>query len=150
MRSGWDGNCRPKRSFIARRMERSTVRGSGAIPGARKRRARPGETSISNRGIPRRWERIPRAQVPLACTILSGTVGVDADGVRAVSGVYADAVLSRVFRKFFRRQALRYEGWLAAHRGVHAAAVVPKLVPASLSVRLRNVPLRRGLRVFSR
>src|SRR5204862_1067014 len=77
-------------------------------------------------------------------------VGVDADGVRTVSGVYADAVLSRVFRKLFRRQALRYEGWLAAHRGVHAAAVVPKLVPAALSVRLSNVLLYRGLLEFSR
>jgi len=46
-------------------------------------------------------------------------VGVDADRIRAVSGVYADAILSKLFRKFFRRQALRDEGWLAAHRSVH-------------------------------
>src|ERR1700687_11602 len=72
-------------------------------------------------------------------------VGVDADGGRAVSGVHAHAILSKLFRKLFRRQALRDEGWLATHRSVHAAALVPKLVPTALSVRLRNVPLRRGL-----
>src|SRR5260370_366022 len=33
----------------------------------------------------------------------------------------------------------------AARGGVHAAAVVRKLVPAALSVRLRNIPLRGGL-----
>src|SRR5712692_8285118 len=53
MRSGWDANCRPKRSFIAPRTERPTAGGSAAIPGARKRRTRPGATSISNRGVPR-------------------------------------------------------------------------------------------------
>src|SRR5882672_4966443 len=72
-------------------------------------------------------------------------VGVDTDGVRAVSGVYADAILSKLFRKFLRRQTLRDEGRLAAHRSVHAPALFPKLVPTALSVRLRNVPLRRGL-----
>src|SRR5256714_696787 len=34
---------------------------------------------------------------------------------------------------------------LAAPRGLHAAPVFPKLVPTTLSVRLRNIPLRRGL-----
>src|SRR5712692_8285117 len=53
MRSGWDANCRPKRSFIAPRTERPTAGGSAAIPAARKRQTRPGEPSISNRGTPR-------------------------------------------------------------------------------------------------
>src|SRR5207249_4688998 len=47
--------------------------------------------------------------------------------------------------QFLRRQALRNERRLAPHGCVHAAAVVPKLVPAPLSLRLRDIPLRRGL-----
>ena len=41
-------------------------------------------------------------------------------------------VLSRLFGEFFRRQTLRDEGRIAAHGRVHAAAVVPQLVPAAL------------------
>src|SRR5882762_8859782 len=72
-------------------------------------------------------------------------MGVDADRVRVFSGIHFDALLSGLLREFLRRQALCDEGRLAADRCLHAATIVPKLVSAALPVRLRNVPLRRGL-----
>src|SRR5438045_7295907 len=70
---------------------------------------------------------------------------MDAHGVRALSGIHSDALLSGLFRKLLRRQALRSERRIAAHGFVYAAPLVPQLVSTALPVRLRNLPLRRGL-----
>ena len=72
-------------------------------------------------------------------------LGMDAHAVCALSRVPAIFVLSRVFREFLRREALRDEGRFAAHGRMHAAAVVPQLVPAALPVRVRDISLRRTL-----
>ena len=64
---------------------------------------------------------------------------------RAAAGIRAVFVLSRLFGQFLRRQAFRDEGRIAAHRRLHAAPVVPQLVPAALSVRVRHFPLRGGI-----
>src|SRR5258706_16183740 len=74
-------------------------------------------------------------------------MGVDFYSVRALPRIRALPVLSRIFRKFLRRPALRDEGRLGAHRGVHAAAVVPQLVPARLSLRVHWIPLREELMI---
>jgi hypothetical protein len=73
-------------------------------------------------------------------------MGVDAHALCSLSRVPAIFVLSRLLREFFRRPTLRNERWFASHGCVHAAAVVSQLVPATLSIRLRDFPLRRTLR----
>src|SRR5260370_17160618 len=70
---------------------------------------------------------------------------MDEHGIQAISRIRGDAVLSRILGEFLRWKALRHEGGIAAHGGLHAAAVVPQLVPTTLSLCIRNVPLRRGL-----
>src|SRR5258708_27058129 len=70
---------------------------------------------------------------------------MDEHGIQAISRIRGDAVLSRILSEFLRWKALRNEGGIAAHGGLHAAAVVPQLVPTALSLCLRNIPLRRGL-----
>ena len=67
------------------------------------------------------------------------------DGDRAVSWIYGNAVLPRIFREFLRWQTLCDERRVAANGSVHVAAILPELVPAALPVRLRDVPLRGRL-----
>src|ERR1700680_4811449 len=74
-------------------------------------------------------------------------MGVDLDSIRALPRIRALPVLSRIFRQFLRRPALRDEGPLRAPRGVHAAAVIPHLVPAALSLRLHRIPMREELMI---
>src|SRR5579863_8212188 len=70
---------------------------------------------------------------------------MDADGIRAVLRICGDALLPRLFGEFLRWETLRDEGRVAANGCVHVTAILPKLVPAALSVRLRNLPLRGRL-----
>src|ERR1700730_8654480 len=66
-------------------------------------------------------------------------VGWTAECIQAVS------VLSRLLRGFLRWQTFRHEGRLGAHRCLHGAPIVPKLVSTALSVRLCHVPLCGGI-----
>src|SRR5689334_20491934 len=70
-------------------------------------------------------------------------LGVDREPIRALRGVQDVSVLRRILREFLRWQALCDEGWLGAHRSKHAAAILPKLVPAALSIRVCGIPLRQ-------
>src|SRR5450432_78952 len=72
-------------------------------------------------------------------------MGMDANGICSIFRLYADVILSRLFRKFLRRQALCNEGRFSPYRRVYVEAFIPELVPAQLPVRVRNIPLRRGL-----
>src|ERR1700724_1518455 len=72
-------------------------------------------------------------------------MGMDAHGVRTVPGLQGHVFLPWVFGEFFRRQALRDEGRLAANCGVHVAPVISKLVSAALPVRICDIPLRGRL-----
>ncbi len=69
-------------------------------------------------------------------------LGMDVDGVRSAAGLHAPAVVSRVLRRLLRRRTRRDEGRLAGHGRRAGAAVLPQLVPAALSIRLRDVPVR--------
>lgn len=70
---------------------------------------------------------------------------MDQNAVCAVSWIRADALLPRLFREFLRWEALRDEGRIAPNGRMHVAAILPELVPASLSIRLRNIPVRGGI-----
>lgn len=70
---------------------------------------------------------------------------MDAHAVRGLPWVCADALLSRLFREFLRWQTLCDEGRVAANGRVHVTAILPELVPATLPVRVRNLPLRGRL-----
>src|SRR5205085_10514688 len=76
-------------------------------------------------------------------------MGVDVHNIRPLSWIRAVLVLPRLFSRFLRRKALRVEGGFAAHCGVHAATLVPKLVSAALPVRLRGISLREELRTHA-
>src|SRR4030095_9092604 len=68
--------------------------------------------------------------------------GVDALGFRTPARIRAAVILPRVFCEFFRRETLRDEGGLAAHRRLYAPALLPQLVPGALPVCIRDVSLR--------
>src|ERR1700731_1618914 len=70
---------------------------------------------------------------------------MDPHGIQTIHRVRRNAVLSRILSEFLRWKALRNEGRFAPHGLMHAAAVVPQLVPAALSLCVRDIPLRRGL-----
>jgi hypothetical protein len=55
-------------------------------------------------------------------------------------GFRTDAVLHQLLRALLRWSTLCAQGRIAAHRRVHAAAVVPQLVPAGVSVSLLHIP----------
>src|SRR5712671_389523 len=88
----------------------------------------------------------PGVQRFCRCRLYRKRMGMDAHSLCSLSWVPAISVLSRLLREFFRRKTLRHERRFASHGRVHAAAVVSQLVPAPLSIRLRNFPLRRTLR----
>src|SRR5690348_9219108 len=67
-------------------------------------------------------------------------MGMDRDAVRSVSRIRGVSILSRLLGEFFRRQAFRNERRVVADGGVHAAAILSQLVPAALSVRVREIP----------
>ncbi len=67
-------------------------------------------------------------------------LGVDLDGVRAVPGVYAVSLLSKLFGAIFRWTALCSEGRFSRDCGAAGAALVPQLVPAGLSLCLCDIP----------
>src|SRR6185295_10524074 len=66
-------------------------------------------------------------------------LGVDVDDLRPVPRVYADGVLSRILRGFFRWPALRHQGRLDRDCAGARAPQLPQLVPAELSVCVRRV-----------
>src|SRR5277367_739296 len=72
-------------------------------------------------------------------------MGMDLDGVCALTGVRGLFVLSGLFGQFFRRQAFRDEGRIAADRCVYVAPILPELVPAALPACVRYIPLRGGI-----
>src|SRR5207249_10200764 len=84
--------------------------------------------------VPRRRERVGRARSRRQ------RMGVDVDGLRAVSGLRPDAIVSGVFRRVLRRRALRDEGSVAGDRARAGPPQLPQLVPAELSVRVCDVP----------
>ena len=106
-----------------------------ARPDARQLRRRA-LGSRAGRLVPAGRERVRRAR--------SGRqrLGVDVVAVRAVPGVRADAVVSRVLRRLLRRRALRAEGRVAGDARRARAPQLPQLVPPALPVCLRHVPLR--------
>ena len=57
-------------------------------------------------------------------------------------GLRADAVVSGVLGRLLRRRALRHEGRVAGDGARAAAADLPQLVPAALSLCLCDIPLR--------
>src|ERR1700733_5678723 len=73
-------------------------------------------------------------------------LGMDFDRLSPLPRLRSFLLLSRLFSQLFRRQPLRDEGRLASHRELHASPKLPQLVSASLPVRLRQIPLRGGLR----
>src|SRR5713101_7363769 len=66
---------------------------------------------------------------------------MDRDGLPPVSRLPTFPVLPRLLGPVFRRRALSVEGRLAADGGALVAPVVPQLVPADLSLRLRRIPV---------
>ena len=86
-----------------------------------------------------RWDPSPVNAFPAGASAF-GVEGLLANGwewtassFRAISRLPAVPVLRRLLREFLRWHAFRDEGRLAAHGAKHAAAVLPKLVPAALS-----------------
>src|SRR5271165_2731205 len=69
-------------------------------------------------------------------------MGVDPDPVCTVRRLCTKGILFGLLGRLFRWQALCDEGRLATNSGVHATAVIPKLVPAALSARLRDLSVR--------
>src|ERR1700752_5375745 len=67
---------------------------------------------------------------------------MDHDGLRRVSGFHADGVLSRLLLRLLRRPALRAEGSLARDCAAARAPQLAELVSTSLSVSLRDLPVR--------
>src|SRR5438270_4684395 len=72
-------------------------------------------------------------------------MGMDLHAIRPVPRIRAVSLLSRIFRRFLRRQALRHERRVGAHRRMHAPAYISQLVPGSLPICLRRIPLREFL-----
>src|SRR5579864_4213760 len=72
-------------------------------------------------------------------------MGMDVNTIRAFPWFQAIPVLSRILGELFRRETLCDEGRLATHCRLHVAALVPQLVPAALSLRLRKVPHSGGI-----
>src|SRR5438445_3012630 len=74
-------------------------------------------------------------------------MGMDEHAVRSISRLPRDAVVSRILGRFLRRPARGDERRVARHGARAAAAHVQELVSSSLSVRLRHLPLCKGLAV---
>src|SRR5688500_3035921 len=64
--------------------------------------------------------------------------GVDVDDIQAAAGLCGDGGVSGVLRRFLRRPALRAQRRLAGHGARAAAPQLPQLVPAAVSVRVRE------------
>jgi hypothetical protein len=142
--AGLERNCRAKPNGTAP-LAAHARRRTRNIPGARRRLLRGTAILISSLG-PVPWDRIPEGVSDFGVADLVGN-GWEwtRTPFRAFSRLPAIFVLSRILREFLRREAFRDEGRFAAHGGVHAAAVVSQLVPASLSLRVRDVSRRRTL-----
>src|SRR4051812_25106834 len=69
---------------------------------------------------------------------------MDRHAVRPVSRIRADAIVSRVLSRFFRRRTLRDERGFARDGTGVIASELPQLVPRTLSIRVRHIPLRAG------
>src|SRR4029077_195728 len=72
-------------------------------------------------------------------------MGVDFNCVRAAARLRGTRVLPRIFGEFLRRPALRDERRLCAYGRMHAAALLPQLVPAALPVRVRDIQSGGGI-----
>src|SRR5579859_1928610 len=114
------------------------------------------ETSVVGYGTARRHARVSGfpAVGPRTCECLPARaqrvrrgrpdrqrMGMDLQPLWAVRGISAVSVLSRVFRQFLRRKALRAQRRLDAHRRQYAAPVVSQLVSAALPIHLRGISL---------
>ena len=140
--SGADGGCRPRRSFSAPRTEPPTAQ-SASIPGAARALRLRTASSTSRAGIPSRPARIRRAGAPGASMISSAMAGSGRARCSRRFPVPAARLLSGVFRRLLRRRALRHERRVPGDGARVAQADVPQLVPPTVSVRLRDVPMRR-------
>jgi dimethylhistidine N-methyltransferase len=72
---------------------------------------------------------------------------VDLDAVRAVRGLHAHGLLSRILGRLLRRRALRAQGRIARHCARAAARELPQLVPPAVPLRVRQ--LQDGLPLTS-
>ena len=109
-------------------------------PGARDRCTRHSTSRCGNRCLRARV----RGRQPLGrARSRRQRVGMDVHGLRAVSRVRADGVVSGVLRRLLRRPALRHEGRVPGHGEGADPPELPQLVPAELSLCLREVPDRR-------
>src|SRR6266446_1462123 len=70
-------------------------------------------------------------------------MGMDIQRVRPVPRIPSASGLRGLLREFLRRRALRPEGRLASDGCQYAPPLVPELVPAPLSLRLRRLPYGR-------
>src|SRR5439155_19640776 len=70
-------------------------------------------------------------------------VGVDEHDVRTISRVPSDGVVSGVLGRLFRRRAFRHEGRVAGDCVRAAAPDVSQLVPRAISLRLRDIQMRK-------
>ena len=133
------GGCRPKRSSIAPRSARRTG-ASGVSVGRRAAGRPPGNFDFE------RWDPEPVGAHPDGASAF-GVHDLVGNGWEWTSTVFgavrrlrAAAVVSGVLGGLLRRRALRDEGRVAGDRARAGAPRVPQLVPAALSVRLRDVP----------
>src|SRR5947209_2111416 len=76
-------------------------------------------------------------------------MGVDVHRLRAVPRVPAVPVLPELLAAVLRWSSLRAERRFPAHCGLFPAGIVPQLVPALVSIRVRHVPAG-GLLMFAR
>ena len=146
MRAGAARGCRPKRSSSAPPTASPIGRRPAAIRGATRRRT-PAHGVFDFASWDPAAGRQPsrRRQRAGASTISSATAGNGRSTVFApFPGFTPMPSYPGVLRRLLRRRALRDEGRVAGHRARAAAADVPQLVPAALSVRLCDVPLRES------
>ena len=117
----------------------ATTHGAAISPRGLRSAPRVRQSRISATGIPspvtadeQEWHRGPAAD--------RQRLGVDFHGVCALSGLQAVSVLPELLRAVLRRRTLRPERSLTAHGGLFSAVLVPQLVPAVVSLHLRDFP----------
>ncbi len=147
----WASSCRAKSNFTVRLMGRARAGVREPIHGERTRQARRhGNFDF------KQWDPAPTGSHPDGASAFGvhDLVGNGWEWTRTqfapFPGFVADALLPRLFREFLRWQTLRDEGRVVANGCMHVTAIFPELVPAALSVRLRDIPLRGRLALARR